>query len=107
MHGTVTLEAEITNVSRHCFWLLLGDEELAVPYAEFPQIDREDSAQCRGCGAEYGGRVAHAPLAVLEDVEEHRDRRPVAGAESRGLLPEQRTKRIRLVRSRFDFISAQ
>ena len=36
MHGTVTLEAEITNVSRHCFWLLLGDEELAVPYAEFP-----------------------------------------------------------------------
>ena len=36
MHGTVTLEAEVTNVSRHCFWLLLGDEELAVPYAEFP-----------------------------------------------------------------------
>ena len=36
MHGTVTLEAEVTNVSRHCFWLLLGDEELAVPYAKFP-----------------------------------------------------------------------
>ena len=36
MHGTVTLEAEVTNVSKHCFWLLLGDEELAVPFAEFP-----------------------------------------------------------------------
>ena len=36
MHGTVTLGAEVTNVSGHCFWLLLGDEELAVPYADFP-----------------------------------------------------------------------
>ena len=36
MHGTVTLGAEVTNVSKHCFWLLLGDEELAVPYTEFP-----------------------------------------------------------------------
>ena len=36
MHGTVTFSAEVTNVSGHCFWLLLGDEELAVPYAEFP-----------------------------------------------------------------------
>ena len=36
MHGTSTLAAEVTNVSKHCFWLLLGDEELAVPYAEFP-----------------------------------------------------------------------
>ncbi len=36
MHGTVTLEAEVTNVSRHCFWVLLGNEELAVPFSEFP-----------------------------------------------------------------------
>lgn len=36
MLGTVTLGAEVTNVSKHCFWLLLGDEELAVPYSEFP-----------------------------------------------------------------------
>ena len=36
MHGTVTLGAEVTNVSTHCFWLLLGDEELAVPFSEFP-----------------------------------------------------------------------
>ena len=36
MPGTVTLGAEVTNVSTHCFWLLLGDEELAVPFSEFP-----------------------------------------------------------------------
>ena len=36
MHGTIILEAEVTNVSKHCFWLLLGDEELAVSFAEFP-----------------------------------------------------------------------
>ena len=36
MHGTVTLGAEVTNVSTHCFWLLLGDEELAVPFTDFP-----------------------------------------------------------------------
>ena len=27
---------EVTNVSIHGFWLLLGDEELFVPFAEFP-----------------------------------------------------------------------
>ena len=36
MHGTVTSGAEVTNVSTYCFWLLLGDEELAVPFTEFP-----------------------------------------------------------------------
>ena len=36
MHGTGTLGAEVTHVSTHCFWLLLGDEELAVPFSEFP-----------------------------------------------------------------------
>ena len=36
MRGSTTLAAEVTHVSSHCFWLLLGDEELAVPYTEFP-----------------------------------------------------------------------
>lgn len=36
MLGIATLPAEVTNVSSHGFWLLLGDEELAVPFSEFP-----------------------------------------------------------------------
>lgn len=27
---------EVTNISRHGFWLLLADEELFVPFKEFP-----------------------------------------------------------------------
>ena len=30
------MEVEVTNVSKHGFWLLLGAEELFVPFAEFP-----------------------------------------------------------------------
>ena len=28
--------AEVTNISKHGFWLLLADEELFVPFREFP-----------------------------------------------------------------------
>ena len=28
--------AEVTHVSRHGFWLLLDDEELLVPFSDFP-----------------------------------------------------------------------
>ena len=34
--GTNTLEVEVTNVSKHGLWLLLGDEELFMPFDEFP-----------------------------------------------------------------------
>ena len=34
--GAGTLEVEVTNVSKQGFWVLLGDEELFVPFAEFP-----------------------------------------------------------------------
>jgi hypothetical protein len=34
--GTSTSPVEITNVSRHGVWLLLGDEELFLPFSEFP-----------------------------------------------------------------------
>lgn len=36
MHGITTSAAEVTHVSRHGFWLLLDNEELLVPFAEFP-----------------------------------------------------------------------
>ena len=34
--GINTLEAEVTNVSKHGFWLLLDNRELFVPFSEFP-----------------------------------------------------------------------
>lgn len=36
MHGVSTSEVEVTHVSQHGFWLLLKDEELQVPFSEFP-----------------------------------------------------------------------
>lgn len=36
MHGLATSEIEISVISNKGFWLLLNDEELFVPYTEFP-----------------------------------------------------------------------
>lgn len=36
MLGIATLEAEVTNISAHGFWIFLGAEELPVPYTDFP-----------------------------------------------------------------------
>lgn len=36
VRGKSTSGVEVTNVSSHGFWLLLGDEELFVPFKEFP-----------------------------------------------------------------------
>jgi hypothetical protein len=36
MPGTTILKAEVTNISGHCVWMLIDDEELALPYSEFP-----------------------------------------------------------------------
>ena len=33
MPGTTTLGAEVTNVSGHCVWMLIDDEELALSYS--------------------------------------------------------------------------
>lgn len=34
--GASTLDVEVTNVSIHGFWLMLGTEELFVPFENFP-----------------------------------------------------------------------
>lgn len=36
MPGIVTSAAEVTHISRHGFWILLGEEELLVPFEHFP-----------------------------------------------------------------------
>ena len=36
MPGTSTFPVEVTNVSRHGLWLLVGNEELFLPFEHFP-----------------------------------------------------------------------
>jgi Protein of unknown function (DUF2442) len=40
MPGAVTSKAEITNISKHGFWLLIDDRELFLPFDEFPWFRR-------------------------------------------------------------------
>lgn len=49
--GASTLEVEITNISRHGFWLLLGEEELFVPFSEFPWF--KDASVSKLLNVEY------------------------------------------------------
>jgi hypothetical protein len=35
-HGAGTSKAEVTNISSHGIWLLVREEELFLPYDEFP-----------------------------------------------------------------------
>lgn len=40
MPGNTTSAPEVTHVSKHGFWLLLGDEELLLPFEHFPWFKR-------------------------------------------------------------------
>lgn len=42
MPGTVTSRVEVTNISRHGFWLLLDDRELFLPFEEYPWFKRAE-----------------------------------------------------------------
>ena len=45
MPGTNISAVEVTHVSIHGFWLLLGDEELLLPFSEFPWFRQATIAQ--------------------------------------------------------------
>ncbi len=36
MPGTATSTAEVTNISKHGFWMLIDDREIFLPFEEFP-----------------------------------------------------------------------
>lgn len=40
MPGTSTSRAEVTNISKHGFWLLLDGRELFLPFEDFPWFTR-------------------------------------------------------------------
>ncbi len=54
MPGTSILAAEVTNISKNGFWLLLDQEELLVPFAEFPWFRKATVEQI--CSVEWPSR---------------------------------------------------
>ena len=51
MPGARTSQAEVTHVSKHGLWLLLGDEELFLSFADFPWF--KDATIGELCNIEY------------------------------------------------------
>ena len=51
MPGALTSQAEVTHVSTHGLWLLLGDEELFLSFADFPWF--RDATIGDLCNIEY------------------------------------------------------
>ncbi len=43
--GAATSHVEVTNISPHGFWLLLGERELFVPFKEFPWFQEASVAE--------------------------------------------------------------
>ena len=37
--GTPISDVEVTNISKHGFWILLGEEELFLPFQDFPWFE--------------------------------------------------------------------
>jgi hypothetical protein len=73
MPGTATLDAEVTNISKHGFWILLGTEELAVPFAKFPWFRQATIDQITAVERPTANRLYWPQLDVDLAVESLRD----------------------------------
>ena len=57
MHGIVTSAVEVTNISKHGFWLLLDNEELFLPFEEFPWFRSATIEQLTGVERPTAGHL--------------------------------------------------
>ena len=73
MPGTITSAPEVTHVSKHGFWLLLGDEELLLPFAQFPWFKKATIEQLSEVEWPTSGHVYWPQLDVDLSVESIRD----------------------------------
>jgi hypothetical protein len=67
------LATEVTHISARRFWLLLGDEELAVPFAEFPWFKRATIAQLSDVQRPSEGHLYWPQLDVDLSIESIRE----------------------------------
>jgi hypothetical protein len=73
MPGIVTSGVEVTNISGHGFWVLLGDEEPAVPFAQFPWFRKATVEQLADVQRPTENRLYWPQLDVDLAVESIRD----------------------------------
>lgn len=79
MRGTATSGVEVTNISRHGFWLLLDDRELFLPFDEFPWFKRATVQAILDVERPQPGHLYWPQLDVDLSVDsiEHPDRYPL------------------------------
>jgi hypothetical protein len=80
MPGTATSAVEVTNISRHGFWLLVDDQELFVPFSEFPWFSAATVASLVNVVRPHAHYLRWPDLDVdlaLESIE-HPERFPLA-----------------------------
>ena len=77
--GEDTSRVEVTNISRHGFWLLLGERELFVPFAEFPWFERAPVGSILNVELPHPGHLYWPALDIDLAVEsvEHPERFPL------------------------------
>lgn len=73
MPGTSTSAAEVTNVSAHALWLLLGEEELMLPFEKFPWFRQATIEQLSNVEWPAPNHVYWPQLDVDLSVESIRD----------------------------------
>lgn len=77
--GTNTSEVEVTNVSRHGFWILVGAQEYFLPYDEFPWFRKASIEEIVEVEQPMPGHF-HWPLLDVDlgvDSIEHPERYPL------------------------------
>lgn len=79
MPGTATSEVEVTNISRHGFWILLGERELFLPFDEFPWFREAPVSHIVEVEVQGRGHLHWPALDVDLTVEsiEHPERYPL------------------------------
>jgi len=73
MPGTSILVAEVTHVSRHGFWLLIDEEELLVPFEQFPWFRKATIEQLADVQWPTRGHLYWPQLDIDLAVESIRD----------------------------------
>ncbi len=79
MPGAATLEAEVTNISQHGFWMLIDGRELFLPFEEFPWFKQAPVAAILNVQRTAPGHLYWPDLDVdlAVDSIEHPDRYPL------------------------------
>ncbi|MBI5331717.1 MAG: DUF2442 domain-containing protein [Betaproteobacteria bacterium] len=90
MPGKSILEAEVTHVSRHGLWLLLGEEELALPFVEFPWFQQATIDQLCSVERPSPDHLYWPRLDIDLSVESirHPERFPLKSGMAAGRAPE-------------------